>query len=156
MSIPPRTNGPVPSLTMLFVCTGNAGRSQLAQAYSQQALGAQAEAESAGVVPWSTLHPMTVEILTHEGLPLGGHWPKPVDPFHGRHFDVVVTIGDSARRLLPQSLRQAPIYRHWDIADPAEVAPADVRVAFGDASVKIRQHLELLLAELRAADWLSQ
>jgi protein-tyrosine-phosphatase len=146
----------VPSapLTLLFVCTGNAGRSQLAQAFGRRILAARAEVLSAGVAPWPHLHPVAVEIFAEEGLAVAGHTPKSVDPFRNRRFDVVVTIGEPARLLLPAALREASCYRHWDIADPAEEPIELVPAAFRQASATIQRQLDILIADLRAAGWL--
>jgi protein-tyrosine-phosphatase len=141
-------------LTLLFVCTGNAGRSQLAQAFGRRALAARAEVLSAGVAPWPELHPSAIEIFDEEGLDLEGHAPKSVEHYRDRRPEVVVTIGEPARLGLPEPLRRAPLYRHWDIADPAEAPRSLVPMAFRLASVTIQQRLELLLAELRSLGWL--
>jgi arsenate reductase len=144
----------VPPLTLLFVCTGNAGRSQLAQAFGRRLFSQRAEILSAGVAPWEHLHPVAVEIFIKEGLPLEGHTPKSVQQYSDCEPDVVVTIGDPARALLPEPLRDAALYRHWDIADPAEAAADAVRQSFYQASATIQQQLTLLFAELAALGWL--
>ena len=143
-----------PSLTLLFVCTGNAGRSQLAQAFGRRALASRAEVLSAGVAPWPDLHPIAVDIFGEEGLDLDGHAPKSVEHYRDRRPEVVVTIGEPARVGLPEPLRRAPFYRHWDIADPAEAPQSLVPTAFRLASVTIQRRLDLLLAELRELGWL--
>ena len=55
---------------MLFVCTGNAGRSQIAQAMARRRFGDRMTVESAGVAPWDHLHPMAVKVMTERGLDL--------------------------------------------------------------------------------------
>lgn len=152
---PVDANGSAPRrLSILFVCTGNAGRSQIAEAYGRRELGGRADVLSAGVAPWAQLHPIAVELLRAEGVSLEGQAPKSVERFNGRTLDVVVTIGEPARRLLPVALRRAAWYRHWDIDDPAEQQAAQVAESFRHASVTIRRRLEVLLAELRLAGWL--
>jgi protein-tyrosine-phosphatase len=141
---------PINILTLLFVCTGNAGRSQLAQAFGRRALASRAEVLSAGVEPWPCLHPVAVQIFADEGLAVEGHKPKSVDHYRDRKFDVVVTIGEPARILLPAGLRHAVHTRHWDIDDPAEEPTELVPAAFRRASVTIQRQLDVLLAELRA------
>jgi protein-tyrosine-phosphatase len=154
MTDPAQGQRPLPPLTLLFVCTGNAGRSQLAQAFGRRLFLHHAEILSAGVAPWEHLHPVAVEIFVEEGLPLVGHVPKSVQQYRNHQPDVVVTIGDPARTLLPESLREVALYRHWDISDPADAAAGSVRKAFRQASATIQQQLAILLAELSALGWI--
>jgi len=100
------------------------------------------------------LHPVAVQIFAEEGLAVEGHIPKSVDYFRGQRLDVVVTIGEPARRLIPESLRHVACYRPWDIEDPAEEPAELVPAAFRRASATIQRQLDVLLAELRATGWL--
>lgn len=106
-------------MRIIFICTGNAGRSQLAEGFVRQKAGAVHDVASAGVMPWNDIHPMTRRIFRRRGIAVDGHVPKPV-PVHEAHsFDVVVTIGTEAGRMRP--LCQSGIRRvHWDVEDPAE------------------------------------
>jgi arsenate reductase len=106
--------------SVLFVCTGNAGRSQMAQAMLRARMGASVDVESAGVAPWPHLHPVALSEMTRRGLSLEGHRPKSAESVADRDFDLVVTLGDPALRRLPHRL-DAPSGRiHWDIPDPAD------------------------------------
>ena len=109
-----------PKPSVLFVCTGNAGRSQMAHALFRQRAGDRVRIESAGVEPWSHLHPVMVKLMTERGVPLEGHFPKPVGAVADRAFDLVVTIGDPARARLPKAAFSASYWIHWDISDPAD------------------------------------
>ena len=130
---------------VLFVCTGNAGRSQMAEALARRALGDLADVASAGVAPWDRLHPKAVELLTEAGYDLTGHHPKPVSA-HTTPFDLVVTIGDPALTRLPWPLPGAPRWLHWDVDDPAR---ADGRPDSESVFRRCRQQLAARLPELR-------
>lgn len=135
--------------TVLFVCTGNAGRSQLAEAYCASLGDGRVRSWSAGVRPWLHLHPMTVRILNDGGLDHDLLYPKPVERFIGRPFDVIVTIGDEARAELPQAMRERTRHVHWDIPDPAD---ADGTLAsepvFRRAARELHRRVTELVAEL--------
>ncbi|MFW6060619.1 MAG: TIM barrel protein [Phycisphaeraceae bacterium] len=109
---------------LLFVCTGNAGRSQIAHALANQSLGHQAYVASAGVDPWNDLHPMARQLMTARGISLDGHHPRHAASLNDLRFDLVVTIGDPARRQLPDPLRQSR-WIHWDLPDPADADGTD-------------------------------
>ncbi len=106
--------------SVLFVCTGNAGRSQMAQAMFQQRVRSAVKIESAGVEPWEHLHPTAVKLMAERGIGLEGHHPKAVSSLADRPFDCVVTIGDPARTQLPKAPFSAAYWMHWNIGDPAD------------------------------------
>ena len=141
--------------SVLFVCTGNAGRSQMAQALFRKLAGGEAEVESAGVAPWDRLHPMAVKVMGARGIGLDGHRPKSVSSVADRGFDCVVTIGGPARARLPKEPFSSAFWMHWDIADPADAdGTPDSEAAFRKASAAIEARLpqvnELHTERLRA------
>lgn len=109
-----------PTPSVLFVCTGNAGRSQMAQALFRELAGGGVTVESAGVDPWEALHPTAVRLMKERGIRMDGQSPKPVSSVLNRPFDFVVTIGSPARMLLPKGEFTAAYWTHWDIGDPAD------------------------------------
>lgn len=130
-------------MKVLFVCTGNAGRSQMAQALCRVHLGPQVRVESAGVAPWPHLHPVAVRLMEERGISLAGHYPKPVDAVADQDFDLVVTIGDPARARLERGPFSAAYQLHWDIPDPADAdGTLDSEAAFRAAMAAIEQGLE--------------
>jgi arsenate reductase len=136
--------GGLPSV--LFVCTGNAGRSQMAQAMLRDLAQGKVSAESAGVEPWDHLHPVAVKVLSERGLDLSGHYPKPVAEVADRSFQVVVTIGDPAREKLPPKLARNAHWLHWDIADPADADGAnESKAVFTATADDIEKRLPQLL-----------
>ena len=105
--------------SVLFVCTGNAGRSQMAQAIFRHLAKGEVAVESAGVEPWDHLHPMALRIMSERGFDLSAHYPKPVSAVADREYDLIVTIGDAAKAKLPREVVRDARLIHWDISDPA-------------------------------------
>jgi len=87
---------------VLFVCTGNAGRSQIAEALFTRAAVRDVIACSAGVAPWDHLHPVAVRLLQERGIATEGRRPKHVREFAEAPLDWVVTIGDRALAETPR------------------------------------------------------
>ena len=104
---------------ILFVCTGNAGRSQMAEALFKALMKSPVGIFSGGVEPWPDLHPMARKLMAEQGLDLAGHHPKSVRQFVDQEMDVVVTIGDRAKDETPD-FRTGVRRIHWDIRDPAD------------------------------------
>ena len=104
---------------VLFVCTGNAGRSQMAEAMFKVLVNNRAKVFSGGVEPWPDIHPMARKIMAEQGLDLTGHHPKHVRQFVDCDLDVVVTIGDRAEAETPD-FKTGVRRIHWDFHDPAE------------------------------------
>jgi len=129
-------------LRVLFLCTGNSARSQMAEAILERLGGAGYDVESAGTEP-KGVNPFTLRILREEGIDWSSATSKSVNQFRGRPFDYVITVCDRARQSCPvfpgadQSL-------HWDIADPAEVEGSDddKAAAFRTAYADLRGRIE--------------
>ena len=109
---------------VLFICTGNSSRSQMAEAWLRHLGGPGMEALSAGTVP-SSLHPLAVEAMRERGIDISGQRAKHVDGFRGQDFDRVVTLCDRAREACPE-LPGARTTTHWSIPNPAEAHPPDL------------------------------
>ena len=132
--------------SVLFVCTGNAGRSQMAQAMFRSLAQGKALAESAGVEPWDHLHPLAVQMMSERGLDLEGHYPKPVSSVAQGSFDVVVTLGDPAKEKLPPGFVETARWIHWDIADPADAdGTVESEAVFARTATDIEGRLPQLL-----------
>ena len=100
-----RASGPpaadvVGPIRVIFVCTGNSARSQMAEALLRQDGGDRFEVVSAGVSPRG-VHPMTIEALARVGIDITGARSKPVGEFLGQRFDYVITVCDKARATCP-------------------------------------------------------
>jgi len=131
---------------LLFVCTNNAGRSQMAQAMFAELAGDAAEVTSAGVDPWDALHPMAVKLMNEQGIDVSAQRPKHVASVAERGFDVVVTIGDPALRGTPRQVTGNPYRVHWDVSDPARAdGTPDSESLFRQKVQSIRDRLPDLL-----------
>ena len=86
--------------TVLFLCTHNSARSQMAEAYLNRLYGDRYEAHSAGITP-TRINPYVVKVMAEEGIDLSGARSKSMDEYLDRNFDLVVTVCDSARESCP-------------------------------------------------------
>lgn len=134
---PPSANAP----RVLFVCTGNAERSQIARALFEQLRAGSVTAESAGVEPWAHLHPMALRLLKERGIDIADRRPQRISAVMSRVFDIVVTLGDPAREGLPRRMAGDPMIQHWGIADPAVADGTDrSELIFRDTIQAIASH----------------
>jgi len=108
---------------VLFVCTGNSARSQMAEALLQQAAGDRVEVASAGSAP-KPVHPNAVKVLAERGLDIGGRRSKSFADFAGQRFDYVVTLCDKVRERCPEFAEDDETM-HWSVEDPSDAAGTD-------------------------------
>jgi len=104
---------------VLFLCTGNSCRSQIAEAIVNARLGDEWEAVSAGVKPAGFVHPLALRALAEIGITHEGY-SKPVEEFRQATFDLVVTVCDSAAEECPVWLGRGKRL-HLGFSDPARV-----------------------------------
>jgi arsenate reductase len=113
--------------TILFVCTHNAGRSQMAEGYLNARYGDRYEALSAGMDA-GTLNPLAVRAMTEIGIDISGHLPKSLTTFMGREVDVLVTVCDGGRcPVFPWAKQEI----HREFPDPAELSGTDEEIMDG-------------------------
>jgi protein-tyrosine-phosphatase len=136
-----RTRTPV-----LFLCTGNSARSQIAEALAEHLGGGAVEAFSAGSHP-KALHPNAVRVMAERGIDLRGRRAKHVDELAGRRFGYVVTLCDRVREVCPE-FPDAPGRVHWSIPDPASEGDDDEATypAFERTAAEIDARVPFLLA----------
>lgn len=134
-------------LRVLFLCTGNSARSQIAEALLQRKGRGDFEAGSAGSNPAPKVHPLTLDVLHQHGIDWTGRTPKGMDAVQGQRWDFVITVCDRARESCPTFPGQ-PVYAHWGMPDPAAVAesPAAQARAFQETLVYLSRRLDLFLA----------
>jgi protein-tyrosine-phosphatase/DNA-binding transcriptional ArsR family regulator len=106
-----------PRVRVLFLCTGNSARSQIAEALLAHAAGERVEVASAGSHP-KALHPNAVRVMRGYGIDLSGRRSKHLDEFTGHRFDYVITLCDKVREVCPE-FPGRPAAIHWSIPDPA-------------------------------------
>jgi protein-tyrosine-phosphatase/DNA-binding transcriptional ArsR family regulator len=107
------------SIRVLFVCTGNGARSQVAEALLRSTAGDAVEVASAGSHP-KPIHPNAIRVLAERGIDISDAKSKPISQFSGRHFDYVITLCDKVREICPEFAghRRA---MHWSIEDPSRL-----------------------------------
>ncbi len=111
---------------VLFLCTGNSARSQMAEALLGLIAADHFEAHSAGTHP-AGLNSMTVEAMQELGVDVRQHRSKHVNEFVGQSFDYVITVCDRAKETCPV-FPGARNVRNWSFDDPA-AAPPDTKLA---------------------------
>lgn len=126
---------------VLFLCTGNSSRSQIAEALARERSGGHIEAYSAGSNP-RPLHPGAVRVMTGRGLSLAGHHPKHLDVFAGQRFDYVITLCDKVREVCPE-FPGHPEPVHWSIPDPAAAGDGE---AFERTAAELDTRIGFLVA----------
>jgi protein-tyrosine-phosphatase/DNA-binding transcriptional ArsR family regulator len=102
---------------VLFLCTGNSARSQMAEALLAQMAGGTIDVASAGSHP-KALHPNAVRVLAKRGIDISANRTKHLDEFVSQRFDEVITLCDRVREVCPEFPSQ-PELVHWSIPDPA-------------------------------------
>jgi arsenate reductase len=85
---------------VLFLCTGNACRSQMAEAWARRLHGERMQVWSAGVAP-AGVDPRAVQVMAERGVDLSGHRSKHVDELSDVEFDLLITVCDRARESCP-------------------------------------------------------
>ena len=134
-------------LRLLFVCTGNSARSQIAQTVLNLKGRGRYVAESAGSNPAAQVNPLAIATLEAHGFFYTGHPPQGLDSVMGQQWDFVITVCDRAKESCPIFPGQ-PVTAHWGMPDPAEVegTEAERRRAFDDALRLISRRIDLMLA----------
>ena len=119
---PPAHRLRVTPVRVLFLCTGNSSRSQIAEALLQQGAGTRVRAASAGSNP-KPVHPNTVRVLREYGIDATGWRSKHFEELRERRFDHVITLCDKVREVCPE-FPGGPQAIHWSIPDPAAAGAA--------------------------------
>ncbi len=130
---------------VLFLCTGNSCRSQMAEAIVNARLGESWEAYSAGTQPAGYVHPMALQVLREIGIEHAGR-SKPADEYRQIPFDLVVTVCDDAAENCPVWLGKGRRV-HLGFPDPAKATGAEEEVLAVFRTVRddiARQMMELL------------
>ncbi len=102
---------------VLFLCTGNSCRSQMAEGLLRQLAGDRFQVVSAGTEPRS-VNPLAIAAMREIGVDISGHRSKCVKELLGQHFTYVITVCDSAREhcpIFPGTVKRL----HWPLQDPA-------------------------------------
>jgi arsenate reductase (thioredoxin) len=129
---------------VLFVCTQNAGRSQIAQALFDRHGPDDVRAESAGAEPANRVHPEVVEAMREIGIDLSGQRPKKLTLEMQLHADWAITLACGAKCPYVPS-----IVEDWDVSDPAGRPIEEVRLIRDEIELRVKDLLENRLDEIR-------
>jgi protein-tyrosine-phosphatase len=147
---PPSDGRGAAGARVLFLCTGNSARSQIAEALTRARSGGLVEAYSAGSHP-RALHPNAVRVMREEhGIDLSGHTPKHLSEFAEDRFDRVVSLCDRVREVCP-AFPGVPEATHWSIPNPDggdDVDDVASYPAFQQTAAELERRVGFLLAAL--------
>jgi arsenate reductase len=122
---------------VLFVCTQNAGRSQMAQAFFERHGPPDVRAESAGAEPIDRVHPVVVDAMREVGIDLGGRRPKNLTLEMQLHADWAITLACGAKCPYVPS-----VVEDWDVDDPAGRPIEEVRRIRDDMEQRVKDLIE--------------
>jgi arsenate reductase len=136
---------------VLFLCTGNSCRSQMAEAILRHSARDQFEALSAGSHPAGFVHPLAVEAMRLLGVPMESAVSKSWDEFADAWLDVVITLCDVAAVETCPAWPGAPITAHWSLPDPAGyLGTNEERI---ELALRVAQRLQTKIQGLIDLDW---
>jgi ArsR family transcriptional regulator, arsenate/arsenite/antimonite-responsive transcriptional repressor / arsenate reductase (thioredoxin) len=143
---PPATT--LTGAAVLFLCTGNSARSQIAQALCEQLSQGTVTAASAGSHP-KPLHPNAIRVMRERGIDISSRQPKHFSVLAGRRFDYVVSLCDRVREVCPD-FTGPPQVIHWSIPDPAAAGStsAGTYPAFRAVAADLETRIGFLLARI--------
>ena len=133
--------------SILFLCTGNSCRSQMAEGLMNKHGGDRFEAFSAGSRPTGYVHTRAIDTMGAMGIDISRNESKSIDAFGGRLFNFVITVCDNAKEECP-IFPGEPVTAHWGFEDPAKVDGSDEYIAneFRRIAVEIERRIRLFLA----------
>lgn len=136
---------PKSPVRVLFLCTHNSARSQMAEAILRARSHGKIEVHSAGTEP-TEVHPLAIRAMSEMSIDMQNHRSKSLNEFIGQDFDYIITVCDRARESCPV-FPGDPIQIHWSFPDPAEVeGPESERYsAFRDTAVQLNTRIGYLL-----------
>jgi protein-tyrosine-phosphatase len=137
------------SASMLFLCTGNSARSQIAEALAERLSAGTVRAVSAGSHP-KPLHPNAVRVMRRRGFDLSGGRSKHLSEFAHERFDYVISLCDRVREVCPE-FPGGPEAIHWSLPDPGREPGTDdeTLAAFERVAAELETRIGFLLAAVR-------
>src|SRR4051794_33423934 len=135
---------------VLFLCTGNSARSQIAEELCERLSGGAVRAASAGSHP-KPLHPNAVRVMAERGIDLSGNRSKHLSELSRRRFDYVITLCDRVREVCPE-FPGGPELVHWSIPDPAREPGSDEETlpAFAHTAAELAGRICFLIEAIEA------
>jgi arsenate reductase len=136
-----------PKLKVLFLCTGNSCRSQMAEAWARQLKGEVIDASSAGTHP-KGLDPLAVQVMADVGIDLSAQEPKSLDAVAHLPFDYVVTVCDDAHEACPVFPGRARIIHRGFDDPPRRAAAAKSREEALGQYARVRDEIKAFIEQL--------
>ena len=132
-------------IKVIFICTGNSCRSQMAEGLLRYLADDRFEVFSAGIHP-SRVHPMSIRVMKELGINISTHTSDPLDKYLGHGIDYVITLCDIAREFCPTFPGGAKKI-HWSIDDPFRSWKNDHKIVgrYRKTRDEIQQRLEQLI-----------
>lgn len=140
---------PVEKPHVLFLCTGNSARSQMAEAFLRHLGGDRFEVHSAGLEP-KDINPLTVQVMNEAGIAMKGHYPKSLSDFLGKvPVRYAIIVCERAEAACPKLWPFGATVMSWPFDDPAAIDSSDeVRLEkFRDVRDQIESRIRRWLAE---------
>lgn len=137
-------------IRILFLCTGNSARSQMAEGLLRHLSKGRIEVFSAGSNPRS-LHPYAVQVMASMGIDIGHQRAKHFDEFRGQYFDHVITVCDRVKENCPSFPgNPEPDHIHWSLPDPSlmDGSEEEKYVLFEQIAEQLRTRIRYLLIQL--------
>ena len=136
-------------MKIMFMCTGNSCRSQMAEGIARALGKGLIEPYSAGVMP-SEVHPKTVQVMKEIGVDISNQRSKGIDENLLDAMDMIITLCSSAEAMCPMTPPRIKRI-HWSIDDPKTATGSEEEVlnAFRSARDEIKKKLEMLIDELK-------
>jgi arsenate reductase len=127
---------------VLFVCTHNSARSQMAEGFLRAFGGDRFEVASAGTEARG-IHSFAIQAMAEEGIDVSTHESKTIDRYLGEPFDLVITVCDDAAEACPV-FPNARARRHWSFPDPSSATGDDEQrfAVFAEVRDAIRERIE--------------
>jgi arsenate reductase len=133
---------------VMFLCTGNSVRSQMAEGFLRALSGSSIEVRSAGIFP-AGLHPRAVAVMKEAGIDISGQYSKEMDRRLISNMDIVITLCGNAEEVCPQTPPSVKRI-HWPIKDPIGAVGTEEGIMgeFRKARDEIKMRVEKIIKEL--------
>ncbi len=136
-------------IKVLFLCTGNSARSQMAEAFLRKYAAEQYEAFSAGLEP-AGINPYTLQVMQEINVDMNSQYSKHVSEYMGKlHFGYLITVCSQADKNCPAVFPGVGKRLHWDLEDPAAISGTEE-----EKLLKFRQVRDQIAAKIRS--WLAE
>ncbi len=136
---------------ILFLCTANSFRSQMAEAILRHLADTRLEALSAGAFPAGFIHPLALEAMQRLNIPVEGQVSKSWDEFKDTPVDAVITLCDAAANEACPTWPGDPILAHWSFPDPVmHSGSEEERLEF---AIRVAERMRTKISRLACVDW---